>query len=197
MIAAERTLLALLAAGHSRRFGSSKLDEELWGKPLGRHPADALARIPFLARIAVIGDARLDYAALGFAVLPNTDPARDQSSSLRLAAEFAIAAEADALLIALADMPCVTAAHVRRLLLAAGGREAVVASTDGGAPKPPALFGWTRFAELLTITGDSGARDLIRGGALVRCSAAELVDVDTTDDLKRLSLRTTPPSPRA
>lgn len=187
MIAAERTVLALLAAGRSTRFGGSKLDAELWGKPLGRHAAEALAHVPFLARVAVTGDARLDYAALGFKVVANLDPERDQASSLRLAAQAAVAADADALLIVLADMPCVTAAHVRRLLEAADGAAAVVASTDGGAPRPPALFGRDRFAELLSVTGDRGARDLIRSGLLVAASAGELVDIDTREELAALA----------
>lgn len=186
MIAPERTVLALLAAGHSRRFGGSKLDEELWGKPLGTHTADALADVPFLARVAVTGDARLDYAALGFTVLPNTDPVRDQASSIRIAARHALDLGADALLIALADMPCITAAHVRRLLVAAG-EQGVVASTPGGSPCPPAVFGRARLAELLAITGDHGARDLIRAGFHLTASATELVDVDTGEELAALA----------
>lgn len=186
MIAAERTVLALLAAGHSTRFGGAKLDAELWGKPLGRHSADTLAEAPFLARVAVTGDARLDYAALGFTVLRNTDPGRDQASSLRLAAGHALAIEADALLIALADMPCTTAAHIRRLLDAADGPQAVVASSDGRALQPPALFGAARFAELLATRGDHGARDLIRGGVHVAASPGELIDIDMPADLERL-----------
>lgn len=186
MVATERTVLALLAAGFSTRFDGSKLDEDSWGKPLGFYAAETFAGFPFLARVAVTGGAKLDYAARGFTVLPNTDPARDQASSLRLAAQFAIQSKADALLIALADMPCITAAHIGRLLEAADGAEAVVASTDGDAPRPPAVFGHARFAELLAITGDRGARELIRGGRLVNASTAELVDIDTREELAAL-----------
>jgi molybdenum cofactor cytidylyltransferase len=186
VIAAERTVLALLAAGHSRRFGGFKLDADLWGKPLGRHVADTLADAPFLARVAVTGDAALDYAALGYEIVPNPDPQRDQSSSVRLAAARAIELWADALLIVLADMPCVTAAHVERLLAAADGATAVVASVADGPPRPPALFGSGRFVELLAITGDHGARELIRGGRFVAADPSELTDVDTEADLERL-----------
>jgi molybdenum cofactor cytidylyltransferase len=198
MIGAERTVLALLAAGRSTRFGGSKLDAELWGKAVGLHAAEALAALPFLARVAVTGDARLDYAALGFEVVANADPERDQASSLRLAARHAIERKADAVLIVLADMPCVTAAHVRGLLAAADGAAAVVGSSDGGAPKPPALFGRDRLAELLAMTGDRGARDLIRAGRLVAASPAELVDIDTREELAALAAtRTNGRSPPA
>ena len=177
-------------AGRSTRFGGSKLDAELWGKPLGQHAADTLATLPFLARVAITGDAALDYAALGYTVIRNPYPARGQATSLHLAAEHATAFGADALLIALADMPCVTAAHIDALLAAASGSNAVIASTDGGSPKPPALFGSARFAELMAVTGDHGARALIRGGTHVRALPAELVDIDARDDLARLQAPT-------
>lgn len=188
MVAAEGTVLALLAAGRSTRFGRSKLDEDLWGKPVGFHAVDALADTPFLARIAVTGDARLDYAARGLTVLPNRDPTRDQSSSLRLAAEFAVTAEADALLVVLADMPCVTAAHAHRLIAAAEGPQTVIASTGDGVPQPPALFGRARFDALLSVTGDHGARDLIRGARKLIAPAEDLIDIDTPEDLRALRL---------
>ena len=189
MTAPERTVLALLGAGRSTRFGVSKLDEELWGKPLGGHAPDVLAGIPFAARLAITGDAAIDYVALGCTVLRNPDPARGQASSLHLAAEHALAMAADALLIVLADMPCVTTAHVRRLLDAAESAAAIVASTDGTARKPPALFGRVHFPALLATTGDHGAHDLIRTARLVAAPADELVDVDTPKDLAALRER--------
>ena len=62
MLAPENTLLVLLAAGKSRRFGaiSSKLDQDLLGKPLGLHVAVALENMPFKERLAVIGGQDLD-----------------------------------------------------------------------------------------------------------------------------------------
>ena len=194
MIAADRTALALLAAGRSTRFGGSKLDADLWGKPLGRHAADMLATLPFLVRLAITGDATLDYAAFGYTVVHNPDPARGQATSLHLAAEHARAIGAEALLIALADMPCITVEHVQHLLDTANGPDAVVASADGSAPKPPALFGSAHFAALLATEGDQGARDLIRAGRLVAADPSELIDIDTREELVRLALKA--PSPR-
>jgi molybdenum cofactor cytidylyltransferase len=189
MIAAEDSILLLLAAGKSARFGGgrSKLDEPLGGIPLGLHPALALSDVPFQQRVAIIGRCRIDYAAHGFHVIENSDPVGDMASSLRLGVAFAKEQRAAAILVALADMPRVTAPHIERLLDAAGGSDAIVASTSSGrAPRPPAVFGRSLFAPLLSLSGDHGARDLIRAGRLVEAPMNELVDIDTRGDLKLL-----------
>jgi molybdenum cofactor cytidylyltransferase len=186
MIAAEDTVLVLLAAGKSVRFGGerSKLDEPLNGLPLGLHAAVALTNISFQKRVAIVSRCQLDYAAYGFAVIANDDPIADMASSLRLG--VAAARGAHAVVIALADMPRVTAALVGRLLQAAEGRDAVVTASDGNAPRPPALFGCGRFDTLAEITGDRGARALLRSGRHVLAAPEELVDVDTPAELEQL-----------
>lgn len=188
-IAVEQTILVLLAAGASQRFGDEdKLDEEFLGRPLGLHVAATLAAMPFKERIAVVDSCRIDYAAHGFRVVRNPDAAQGMASSLKLGVECAIERGADAVLIALADMPRVTAAHILRLFDASAGTGsgAVVASSDGHAPKPPALFGRDRFDGLLTLEGSAGARDLVRAGRHVVTSPAELIDIDTPADLAKL-----------
>ena len=93
-----------------------------------------------------------------------------------------------AVLIALADMPRITEGHIRRLLEAADGPEAVVASSVAGkAPRPPALFGNSQFEALMSLSGDHGARDLIRSGQHIEAAAGELVDIDTQEDLAALA----------
>ncbi len=90
------------------------------------------------------------------------------------------------MVVALADMPRVTATHIWHLLEAADGPDAVVASSDGISPKPPAIFGRNRFDALLALEGDQGARDMVRGGKHVVTTPAELIDVDTPEELERL-----------
>lgn len=192
MIAAEDTILILLAAGKSARFGGahSKLDEPLAGRPLGLHAARTLAALPFKARAAIVGRCRVDYRAHGLEMIENKDPVGDMASSLRLGVAFAQDHGAAAILVALADMPRITAAHIQRLLDAAPGTDAVVASTSPGlSPRPPAVFGRNLFAQLLTLSGDHGARDLIRTGVYVEAAAADLVDIDTREDLETLAQR--------
>ncbi|MDF7775844.1 nucleotidyltransferase family protein [Sphingomonas sp. AOB5] len=187
MIAAERVALVLLAAGRSQRFGDGdKLAEPFLDKPLAYHVVTALEGVPFLARIAVVSDTALDFAARGYRVVENPDPSLGQARSLCHGVAVAKELGVEAVLVALADMPRVTAGHIYRMLDRSDGPDVVVASSDGVQPMPPALFGRDRFDDLLALTGDQGARDLIRGGHHVVTSPAELVDIDTRDDLQRL-----------
>lgn len=186
---AEEVVLVLLAAGRSTRMGAAgnKLEQPLRGRALGLHVAEALAAVPFRARYAVVAPGNtLDYAALGLDTVVNDDPVRDLSSSLRLGVRHARSHDPAAVLVALADMPLVTAAHVRRVTDAGDGDEALVASSDGNHPSPPALFGRAHFAALDAATGDAGARALIRTARPVVAGADELVDVDTPEELARL-----------
>jgi molybdenum cofactor cytidylyltransferase len=190
MIAAERTLLVLLAAGQSVRFGGAdKLAADFLGRPLGLHVVTALEDIPFLSRVAITGRTQVDFAAHGYRIIANPAPENGLSGSVQLAATAAQNAGADAVLIALADMPRVTGEHIRRLLDAANVPTDVVASSDGATPSPPALFGAACFAALAACNGDEGARALVRAGRHMIAGPGELVDIDTPADLEALRAR--------
>ena len=188
MLRVEDTVLVLLAAGRGRRFGDigCKLDEPFLGRALGLHVVTALEGLPFRERVAVTGTAKVDYAAHGFEMLANDDPSLGMARSVGIGVMRAREVGAEAVLVALADMPRVTAAHIRRLFDASTGPESVVASSDGRDPKPPALFGRERFDFLCALDGDEGARGLVRAGRHVVTSPAELIDVDRREDLERL-----------
>ena len=188
MLAVENTLLVLLAAGRSQRFGDigSKLDQDFLGKPLGLHVAVALEDMPFKERLAIVGSAELDYSRHGFTVTYNSDRDLGMATSVQIGVRRAQELGADAILVALADMPRLTTAHLYRMFDASEGDMTVVASSDGVAPKPPALFGRGQFQGLLDLAGDTGARDLVKGGRHVVTTPAELIDVDTPEELAKL-----------
>ena len=187
MIAAEKTVLLLLAAGRSERFGDlDKLEQEFLGKPLAFHVVTALEEVPFLERIVVKNGTDLDFEARGYRVIHNEQPEIGMSNSVKLGVKCALALGADAVMIALADMPRVTATHVFRLLDAADGPDAVIASSDGEKPCPPAVFGADQFEALLMLEGDKGARAMVAAGKHVIAPAHELLDIDRPEDLERL-----------
>ena len=176
----------LLAAGLSRRFGGpGKLLADWRGNPLALHAADTLAGLPLRRRVAVCraGDAELArlLSARGFDIVANPDPGRGLSSSLALGIRALVAA--DAVMVALADMPRVSSLHLRRLIEAACTAPIVASTSGGGAPTPPAIFARQMFPALLALEGDTGARDLLHDATLVTAPAGELVDVDTLQDL--------------
>lgn len=190
MLTPEKTALVLLAAGRSERFAhGDKLTEDYLGQPLAFHVVTALEKMPFLARIAVVWDTALDFAARGFHVVENPDHGLGQARSVRNGVEAAEAVGAEAVLIALADMPRVTAAHCHRLFDASSDGATLVASSDGVRPMPPALIGRDHFAALRGLEGDAGARTLILRGRHVITRPEELVDIDTREDLEALRAR--------
>ena len=191
MIAPEACALVLLAAGRSERFGAAdKLQEPFLGQPLAFHVVTALEQVPFAARFAVCSHTDLDFANRGYTVLHNPAPGDGMAGSLKLGVAAARDLGCAGVVIALADMPRVTAAQIYRLLDAATGPESVVASSNGVHPTPPAVFGAAQFDALLVLEGDEGARALIRAGRHVIAPEAELLDIDRPEDLERLrSLR--------
>ena len=186
-MAPEDCALVLLAAGRSERFGDAdKLQEDFLGEPLAFHVVTALEEIPFKVRIAVCSNTDLDFDSRGYIAVQNGAPEEGMSGSVVLGVAAARALGCAAVVVALADMPRVTATHIYRLFDAADGPEAVVASSNGVHPTPPALFGAGQFDTLLKLEGDAGARDLIRAGRRVIASEAELLDIDRPEDLERL-----------
>jgi molybdenum cofactor cytidylyltransferase len=187
MIAAEKTALVLLAAGRSARFGTvDKLLEPFLGRPLALHVTTALEAMPFARRIVVKDGTELDFAALGYHVIHNEEPHRGIIHSAKLGIEQLRGDGIEAVLFAPADMPRVTAGHVYRILDAADGPDAVVASSDGVRPCPPALFGADQFDALRALDGDQDVRALVLSGKHVVASPAELIDIDTPEDLEKL-----------
>ncbi len=187
MIAVEDVVLVLLAAGRSERFGDeNKLEQPFLNKPVGMHVVTALESMPFRQRVVVTDGCKLDFASHGFTVVHNPAIDRGMAHSLHLGISCAKARGAEAVLIALADMPRITAAHIYRLLDAADSTDAVVVSSDGVNPMPPGVFGKERFDFLMSLHGDQGARDLVKAGRHVVTTPAELIDIDTPDDLERL-----------
>jgi molybdenum cofactor cytidylyltransferase len=185
----ENSAAVLLAAGLSRRYGAvGKLLADFRGQPLARHAAETIATLPLARRIAVCRTGDDDLAGLfeelGFTVVRNPDTARGQASSLGLGVEAA--GQPEALLVCLADMPLVPAAHLRVLVerVTPGG---VVASVAGPreAPTPPAAFAREYLPELLRIEGDKGARHLLQIAERVTAPAGTLADFDTPEDFRR------------
>ena len=181
---AKDVAIVLLAAGNARRFGADKLMVDFEGKPLGAHAAHELVSVAAAAHFAVCQpDAIIaaHYKRLGFDIVDNPNPGIGLSGSLHLAVEAALRTDARALLIGLADMPFVQAAHVQALIAAC--TDNVVASFDGHQPLPPAIFPRSHWPDLLATVGDAGARHILAGAEKLTAPAGTLCDIDTADDL--------------
>ena len=187
MIDPAEIAVLLLAAGQSERFGSDKLLVQLQGMPVALHAAARLSEIGAGRGIAVCRAASPlaeELAARGFDVVVNPDPARGLSSSLALGVRRAQLVGAKAALVALADMPFVSAGHFAALLASFDPDTApVVASERAGVPMPPALFSRLVFDDLCAAKGDRGARNLLQRAVRVAADPHELADIDRPEDI--------------
>jgi molybdenum cofactor cytidylyltransferase len=173
--------LVLLAAGRGERFGGAKLAAPLAGKPLARHAADRLLAMPFAAHIAVIGPDTPDLS--GYRTIMLDPPGAPQSRSLALGIAAAQACGADAVLVALADMPLIPRSHFEALLARFDGDR--LASLGPDTAMPPAVFGARQFAALMAMEGDRGAGGLLRDAPGLRLPADAALDIDRPGDLLR------------
>lgn len=195
-MAEPRLTVAVLAAGQSQRFGrADKLAADLCGRPLGTYVATTLAALPFADRWVIAARADpaclADWQAAGFAVVVNDRAADGMGTSLACAARLAIESGADALLVALADMPLVPVSHFAALLARAAepGARAIVASSGNGQRSPPAIFARQHLPELALAAGDTGARHLLAQAAVIDCAPELLIDIDDPATLAALAAR--------
>lgn len=184
----------LLAAGRSSRYGGAGDTKLLlpWGAqgvPMVAVVAATMAEAGLRRIVAVLGH-RADSvgkALEGAAVetVLNPDYAAGLSTSIA-AGVRAAPAGASGYLIALGDMPAVTAGTVALLCRAfeAAAPPAIVMPVHNGRRGHPVLFGRAFGEELLTLSGDMGARDLLarHAGCVVEVAVDDkgvLTDLDT------------------
>jgi molybdenum cofactor cytidylyltransferase len=184
----------VLAAGRAERMGGvNKLLEPVGGLPLVRRAVVAALESAAQPVLVVTGheNARIEAALAGLKFVPvfNAEYRAGLSSSLK-AGVRALSDEADGALFMLADMPEISASHLDRLIDAfdPDAGHAIVVPTHAGRRGNPVLWGAALFPELLTLTGDAGAKRLLAEHEdLVREVAFEtdavLMDIDTPAEL--------------
>jgi molybdenum cofactor cytidylyltransferase len=190
---AARIGAVLLAAGRSSRMGPvNKLLIPIDDKPMVAHARDALVQADIGPIIAVTGHMADDVAtALNHdrvSVVFNPDFSDGLSTSLR-SGLGALPRDLDGVLIALGDMPAITAQDINRMIAAfspADGRRIVVA-TDRGKRGNPVLFDTAFIDELAAVQGDKGARHLITRYSddvvEIDLGGRALLDLDTPEAL--------------
>jgi molybdenum cofactor cytidylyltransferase len=184
----------VLAAGTSSRFGRTKQLLELEGKPLVQHAIDAAATAGLDEVVVVLGhDAERVGDSLRLPPSGRTvvNPIYEAGQSTSLVAGLdAAGLESDAAVVLLADQPGITAEHVRALVDAfEAGRPLVVRLRFRDGPGP-ALLSREVWDEARSLTGDTGAREIIAAHpgwvSEVVVDSDAPADVDRPSDLDRL-----------
>jgi molybdenum cofactor cytidylyltransferase len=182
----------LLAAGSASRFGGDKLLTPLKdGTPLGvRAWSNLVAGVDSVLAVVRPGDQTLaralsDHGA-EFTVCPYAANGMGQS----LAWAIRATPLAKAWVIALADMPWIEVATIQRIADALEGGAELVAASHQGVRGHPVGFSRRYYGELAALSGDEGAKSLVRRHEaelqLIETGDAGISrDVDTPGDLAR------------
>ena len=193
---APRIAAVIMAAGRSQRMrGGNKLLESVDGQPLVARAASAAIASEAAPIIVVTGHQPDKVAAvldgLDVTLVHNSDFREGLSSSVH-AGLAAVPAGHDGAVLMLADMPDVDAGLVDQLMAAFDPIEGrgIVVATHNGTRGNPVLFARQYFAEILRVTGDTGARHVVDSNDEAVCevecgTSAPLVDLDTPEALAK------------
>jgi molybdenum cofactor cytidylyltransferase len=188
-----RLFAVVLAAGASARFGSTKQLAPLRGAPLVAGAARKAEAVCGRDSLLVTGN---EWQAVAGAAAPltgffvvNPRYAEGMSTSICCGVR-AISGVADGILIMLADQPLITVDHLRSMVETWYEQpEAIIATSWQDAGGPPVIFPRYAFGDLMSLSGDAGARRLIENadGPVVNIRfEAGGVDVDRPSDLTLL-----------
>ncbi len=185
----------LLAAGFSRRFGEQ--DKLLQPLPDGRPIALAAAENLVKAMPVSVAVVRSNNQALAdllknaglnivYCDKPDTGMADSLSAAIEYAAKFR--ESNNGFVIALADMPDISLDTIRAIAKELDAGAAIVAPVYQGQRGHPVGFSAAIYPELIQLTGDEGARSVLKRHAheirLLPCDdAGILADIDTPADL--------------
>jgi len=199
-VPAGRKVAALvLAAGSSRRMGgANKLLQPVGGIAMLRRVVNA-ALASRCTSVRVVTGADADAAqtcldGLDVQFVNNPDHATGMASTLRCGLA-ALPADADAVVVLLADMPWIDGSHIDRLLAAFDPQQPkIIAPVKDGRRGNPILWPRQFFAEMAAVSGDVGAREVLQRHAAQIDSVAFdddaiFVDLDTPQALAGAAAR--------
>ena len=185
----------VLAGGLSSRTAPrNKLLETVGDEPIVRRVAAVAIASGTQPVIVVTGHEAAAVTAalrgLDVTIVANPDYVDGLSTSLR-AGLRALPQGIDGSLILLGDMPEVETPVLTALLAAFTGESAICVPVRHGRRGNPVLWGSAHFAEMMQLTGDSGAKPLMARHEthLIEVEVATdgiFEDVDAPEDLARL-----------
>ena len=190
----------VLAAGRSSRMGPhNKLLQPIDGSTIIARVTSAAIASGAKPVIVVTGFEadRIEDALWGLDVMFANNPNFDEGMSGSIKTGLsALPASSDGAMILLGDMPAVEARDLKLLVGAFAGRKAICLPVCDGRHGNPVLWGASYFAEMMRLSGDVGAKQLIAKHSeyVIEVPVASngiFADVDTPADLARLGASST------
>jgi molybdenum cofactor cytidylyltransferase len=172
----------VLAAGASKRLGRPKQTLVLDGQTLVERAARVAMRAglsPVIVVVRPMAEFTSALRKIGCVVVPNDQADEGMAASIRAGVLEAMGT--NGLVIMTCDQIAVSVEHLRALYVES---ERMTGSLYAGRIGIPAYFPATRYAELMELHGDSGARTMLHGVTTVQDEALAL-DVDTEADWDR------------
>jgi molybdenum cofactor cytidylyltransferase len=172
----------IIAAGASTRLGFPKQVVRLGAETLLDRSIRIAAEAGCGPIIVVVGafedTIRSQCKLQGISLVSNPDWGEGMGTSLSRGVRMFD--DIPGILVMTCDMPAVTSDHLRAL----AGAGVLTASSYAGRNGVPAYFPNNLFPELVKISGDVGARNLIQCANKIDLPFGQL-DVDTTEDLAK------------
>jgi molybdenum cofactor cytidylyltransferase len=190
-----RIAAVILAAGGSTRLGEPKQLVTLGSRPLISYVLDTVRETRVDARYVVLGHTaetiRQHVCLDGFREIYNADFADGQSTSVARAVQE-LSADTSAVIFVLGDQPLQNSAVIDRIADSYRTEPApIIQPSYREGPGNPVLFDRSLFPNLTSLTGDSGARPILKSNPeLIRridCTDfSRPLDVDTPEDVEHI-----------
>lgn len=191
------TGVIILAAGASSRLGSPKQLLVYSGATLLQNSIEVAQSSDASSAIVVLGaNAELIHDELKPAtanIVVNSDWKEGMASTIRYGLQTLVEMnpQIEAVILMVADQPFVTAELLNNLMdVNRKEQRSIVASKYGDTFGTPVLFSKRYFPELMNLTGDVGAKSLVRkymNDAAFVVFSKGTIDIDTMEDYQSLS----------
>lgn len=184
----------LLAAGASRRLGAPKqLLRDAQGHTVLVQTIRAAIAAGCAPVVVVLGAHAADVQRLLSTEVPNEDVSvvlnaeweTGMATSLRCGLDAIATSTVTAALLLACDQPAVSTEHLRALIAAYGASGGRVVSHYGQVAGVPVLWPRDDWAAMRALTGDRGARALLRGDERGVALPGGALDLDTPADVAR------------